>query len=256
MFIENIPLRFVGPGIVASLRELTGRDEFGVLGANTANAIKLLSTLLEESSPELRAADLVASDRDRLLAAVYERAFGDRIESTLVCAHCELPFDLDFSLRRVIQAVDERTSGERWRVRGDGLFESSSGTKFRLPTGRDELELAAIAPEAVGSMLLKRCAEASEWSEDQTAFEELLERVAPLLDFELVASCAECKHVHTIQFDIQTYVLGAIIAERRRLLAEINRLARAYSWSLEEILSLRRSDRRQFVELIENEYVT
>ena len=256
MFADTIPLRFAGPGIVASLRELTGRDEFGVVGANTANAIKLLSTLLADSTPELKAADLVASDRDRLLAAVYERAFGDRIESTLTCAQCQQPFDLDFSLKRVIKAVDERTSGEDWRALGDGLFESSSGARFRLPTGRDELELAALSRDAVESMLLKRCAEASEWSEDQTAFEELLERVAPLLDFELVASCAECKHVHTIQFDIQTYVLGALMAERRRLLAEINRLARAYSWSLEEILSLRRSDRRQFVELIENEYVT
>ena len=103
---------------------------------------------------------------------------------------------------------------------------------------------------------MKRCAEEGNWSAGRTAFEELLERVAPLLDLELVAPCAECGHVHTIQFDIQTYVLGAIMAERRRLLTEVNRLARAYSWSLEEILSLRRSDRRQFVELIENEYVT
>jgi hypothetical protein len=105
-------------------------------------------------------------------------------------------------------------------------------------------------------LLLSRCAEGGDWPEGGVAFEQLLEQVAPLLDLELIAPCAECGHVHTIQFDIQTYVLGAIVAERRRLLSEINRIARAYSWSLDEILSLRRSDRRQFVELIENEYVT
>jgi len=253
-------LRFVGSGFDTRLRELTGHDEFRVLGTNTANAINLLASLLEESALDeakrLNAADLVASDRDRLLAQVYKRAFGDRIESTLKCTRCAQPFDLDFSLHRVIKAVDERTADDEWQSLGDGRFENSAGVRFRLPTGRDELELAGLASDAVESLLLKRCVEESNWSKERSAFEELLERVAPLLDLELVAPCAECGHVHTIQFDIQTYVLGAIMAERRRLLKEINRLARAYSWSLDEILSLRRSDRRQFVELIENEYVT
>lgn len=260
MIAGSIPLRFVGSGLKARLRELTGRDEYRVLGTNTANAINLLSSLLEDSAlgegTQLEAADLVASDRDRLLAAVYERAFGDRIESTLTCARCCQPFDLDFSLDRVIKAIDEGTTSDEWQSLGDGRFENSTGVRFRLPTGRDELELAGLASGAVESSLLQRCAEESNWCAGRTAFEELLERVAPLLDLELVAPCAECGHVHTIQFDVQTYVLGAIMAERRRLLTEINRLARAYSWSLEEILSLRRSDRRQFVELIENEYVT
>jgi hypothetical protein len=255
MLVENIPLRFAGAGLNARLRELTGRDEFNVLGTNTANAIKLLASLIDEVSG-LEAAELVASDRDRLLAGVYKQAFGDRIESTLTCRRCAQPFDLDFSLHHVINRVDQRTVNEEWRSLGDGRFTSSTGAQFRLPTGKDELELSGLATEVVESLLLERCAEESTWAVDRTAFEELLERVAPLLDLELVAPCAECGHVHSVQFDIQTYVLGAILAERRRLLTEINRLARAYSWSLDEILSLRRSDRRQFVELIENEYVT
>jgi hypothetical protein len=255
MFAERIPLRFAGSGLQAQLRDLTGRDEFKVLGINTATAIKLLSSLLEETEG-LDACDLVASDRDRLLAAVYKQAFGDRIESTLTCAHCSQPFDLDFSLHRLIASIEERSKADEWRSLGDGRFQNSSGVKFRLPTGRDELELSTLNADKIEALLLQRCTEESEWRETPDAFEELIERVAPLLDLELVARCVECGHQHTVQFDIQTYVLGAIVGERRRLLAEINRLARAYSWSLDEILSLRRSDRRQFVELIENEYVT
>ena len=38
------------------------------------------------------AADLTAADRDRLLAALYEQAFGDRIDSTLTCAECARPW--------------------------------------------------------------------------------------------------------------------------------------------------------------------
>ena len=93
-----------------------------------------------------------------------------------------------------------------------------------------------------------------EWPEGVDEFEELLERIAPLIDLELLATCPECHHTHKVQFDIQTYLLGALVTERRRLLADINCIANAYSWSLDEILSLTRSDRRHLVELIETEY--
>ena len=258
MIAQTIPLRFAGAE-QARLRELTGRDEFAVGGLNTANAIQLLTSLIDTASvPEanqIHAVDLVAADRDRLLAAVYSEAFGDRIESTLTCARCDQPFDLFFSLKRLLSLMKEPSAGE-WKALGDGRFEAANGLTFRLPKGADELAIVGLAPEEIESWLLDRCTEGGEWPEGRIAFEQLLEEVAPLLSLELLAPCAECKHVHTVQFDIQSYVLGAILAERRRLLAEINRIASAYSWSLDEILSLTRSDRRQFVELIENEYVT
>jgi hypothetical protein len=259
MIAESIPLRFAGAIRIGCLRELTGRDEYTVAGASTANAINLLASLLDETSTSeresVRAVDLVAADRDRLLAAVCERAFGDRIESTLTCARCAQPFELYFSLRRLIESVNECTAVGEWKALGNGRFEGDDGVRFRLPDGNDELAIAGLASDEVESFLLSRCTEGGDWAEGRIAFEELLEQIAPLLDLELVAPCAECNHIHTIQFDIQSYLLGAIVGERRRLLSEINRIATAYAWSLDEILSLPRSDRRQLVELIENEHV-
>lgn len=256
MIAESIPLRFAGASRIARLRELTGRDEYAVSGASTTNAIELLASLLDKASTSetdpVRAVDLVAADRDRLLAVVYESAFGDRIESTLICAGCNQPFDLYFSLRRLIESVNERTAVGEWEALGDGRFEGAEGVRFRLPTGNEELAVAGLASNEVESLLLSRCTEDSDWPEGRIAFEEFLEQVAPMLDLELAAPCAECNHVHTIQFDIQSYLLGALVGERRRLLTEINRIASAYAWSLDEILSLTRSDRRQLVELIEN----
>ena len=257
---ETIPLRFAGVGRIARLRELTGRDEYGVKGASTGNAIALLDSLLE-SDPvtgaiEPPAADLVAADRDRLLAVVYKRAFGDRIESTLICARCREPFDLHFSLDRLIDSVSEAKSDVGWRVLEDGRFEVANGVTFRLPTGKDELVGDALSPAEAESLLQSRCIVEGIWSENHVGFQELLEQVAPLIDLELGAQCPECNHAQAVEFDIQTYVLGSIVAERRRLLTEINRIAKAYSWSLEEILSLSRSDRRQFVQLIESELLT
>lgn len=251
MFAETIPLRFAGDGKIARVRELTGRDEFSVLGTDTAHAIDLLTGLTDSASSVL---DLVATDRDRLLAAVYRSAFGDRIESTLTCNNCAEPFDLDFSLNSVIASVDETSNEGEWVRLDGGRFEAANGLSFRLPTGRDELEAIGRTTDEVESMLLLRCTDGREWPEGRAAFEELLERVAPIIDLELVATCPECRHVQKVQFDIQTYLLGALLAERRRLLADINCIARAYSWSLDEILSLARSDRRLLVELIENEY--
>lgn len=259
MFAETIPLRFAGDGGIAVVRELTGRDEFSVLGTNTANAIDLLSGLIDTASTadavRIGVIDLVAADRDRLLAAVYKRAFGDRIESTLTCKGCTQPFDIDFSLDSVITSINEANGVREWVRLSDGRFEAPNGVSFRLPTGRDELDaIGKTTREEVESMLLRRCTDGRAWPEGRVAFEEFLEQVAPLIDLELVASCPECHHVQKIQFDIQTYLLGALVAERRKLLSDINCIARAYSWSLDEILSLSRSDRRLLVELIENEY--
>ncbi len=259
MMAESISLRFAGTRRTAQLRELTGRDEYAVMGTSTANAIALLASLLEPDpatgTDKLRAADLVAADRDRLLAAVYRTAFGDRIESTLTCAKCEQPFDIDFSLQSAISSISNADETVECVQLDDGSFRAANGVSFRLPTGGDELAAIGATPQEVESLLLNRCTEDRGWPEGAVAFEELLELVAPLIDLELLARCPECNHVHKVQFDIQTYLLGALVAERRRLLGDINCIAAAYSWSLDEILSLTRSDRRHLVELIENEYV-
>src|ERR687896_188427 len=116
MISESIPLRFAEPGQVVRLRELTGRDEYSVDNVDTASAIDLLSKLLghaADTQTGVRAVELVGSDRDRLLAAVYKHAFGDRIESTLSCVRCGQTFHLDFSLQQLVESInDAKRSGE------------------------------------------------------------------------------------------------------------------------------------------------
>ncbi len=259
MIAERIPLRFAGAGRVAYLRALTGQDEFAVSGVGTDCAIDLLETLLEKPpalEPEpILATDLLAADRDRMLAAVYARAFGDRIESTLTCASCSQPFDLHFSLRALIESINERTAKAEWKAVGNGIFEGPKGLRLRLPTGQDELAVIGLPVDEGEEILWQRCSAGSNLSSSRNELEDLLEEIAPLLDLELLARCVECNFIHKIGFDIQSYLLSAIVAERRRLLFEINCLASAYTWSLDEILSLTRSDRRQLVQLIENEHV-
>lgn len=247
MIAEAVSLRFAAATVVR-LRELTGRDERAVSGAATADAIALLDALLEGVPG--RAADLTASDRDRLLAAVYSMAFGDTIQSTLTCQSCDSPFELDFSLRQLTDSLGG-DAGD-WVTVGDRIFQTPEGARFRLPTGRDELAIAGLSEAEAEDALLERCVQDG-WPGGAAAFQDELDRLAPLLDLELTAPCAECGHSHTVRFDIQSYLLGALLGEGHRLATEIHRLASAYGWGLEEILSLTRSERRQLAALIENE---
>jgi hypothetical protein len=82
---------------------------------------------------------------------------------------------------------------------------------------------------------------------------DALEAVAPVLDLDIGTACPECGARQSVHFDVQFYLLRAIAQERPLIAREIHRIASAYGWSLQEILGLRRSERRQFVELIESE---
>ncbi len=256
MSVQAVPLRFTSPR-TACLRELTGREERAVSSAGTADAIRLLDALFDGGAgrpePGFSAAALVTADRDRLLAAVYQRAFGDRIESTLTCTRCGRPFDLHFYVSQLTASLDGRAGDVACRALGKARFETTDGLCFRLPTGDDELAVADLGEREAESMLLSRCAETSPWPGGPNAFQDVLDRLAPLLDLELDAPCAECGSRHAVQFDIQSYLLNAILGERPLLIRAIHLLASNYGWSLDSILSLTRSERSQLIELIKND---
>ena len=254
---DTVPVRFSRGQSRVSVRELTGRDERAVADTGTASVIALLDALLvaEPGStvPPPPTDELVASDRDRLLVAIYRRSFGDRIENTLTCKRCGNRFDIDFSLDALANSLEHRHPRTPVVPIGENLFETSQGLRFRLPIGREELQFGRL-PGDEAQQALRRCCIGEAAAEiDDDALQTLLTEVAPLVDLDLDARCPECQQVHALQFDIQTYLLSALLGERRQLTLEIHRLATAYGWSLAEILSLPRSERRHFVELIDQE---
>lgn len=233
------------------LRELRGADEEAIRDVDTWSAIGLVDRLLVDAPGVAvrpgEAAALTAADRDRVLAALHARELGDRIASTATCPACDARFDLDFHLSALLDGLVPDRAGV---IADDaGGFTLADGTRFRVPTGQDELE-AAAAP-APGEALIRRCRLAGDGDPAEVA--EALERIAPLLDLELDAACPECGHVHAVRFDMQRFLLGRLLAESQQRTAEIHRLARGYGWSLSEILSLPRARRREHVDLIERE---
>jgi hypothetical protein len=251
------------------LRELSGGDERGaVRGTVTADALELLDRLLADarntSVRPVRAANLSAGDRDRLLATVYMRTYGTRISNTLRCAECGALYDIDFSLDDLVghrvPAAEDGTVGRSATQRlEDGSFQLPDGTRFRLPTGEDECATLGLPPVEAEQLLLDRCL-VERGAEDQSSdgklmarLQEALEALAPTLDVELDTVCAECGAHHPAGFDIEHYLLSALLEERPQLARDIHLLASTYGWSLSEILDLPRSQRRSLVALVEAE---
>jgi hypothetical protein len=235
----------------APLRELTGYDQRDVARPDTGTAIRLLDRVIErDAAPdEWTAAALTACDRDRALAALYRLTYGDRIVTTAFCGRCHQPFDVSFSLTDLESRLDAHAAGALAEPAPEGTFVTPTGSRFRLPTGHDELAVAAFPPETASQALMDRCL----LSGDASGVEEAMEDVAPVFDLELQATCPECSSEQPTRFDVQYYLLTSLEQERVSLLHEVHRLASAYGWSLEDTLGLRRSERRRLVEMIEAE---
>jgi hypothetical protein len=249
---ELVPLRFWrgSPGV--SLRELTGHDEMLVREVSTRTAVELLSHVVDDTA-HAQVETLTASDRDILLAEIYRQTFGPRIDTTVRCTACATPFDLTFSLDELVASVNRAEEQPTVKAQADGTFITQDGLHFRLPTAQAELEVAALPTEEAADKLAEWCILDAPRTFDASVLEAAIEQLAPVLDLEISTWCPECAVQQTVQFDIQFFVLRAIEQERAQLTRDIHRIASAYSWGLAEILDLRRTERRAFVELIDSE---
>jgi hypothetical protein len=235
------------------------------------------------------AAELVVSDRDRILADIYIRGFGDRISSTIECRRCGQPFDLSFSLRGLIRHLGEPGSsadrvgtsadqvgasadqvgssaewggssgewggspGEWGASPADGLYRLEDGTRFRLPTGADELAIQDVPEQQRAQRLLELCIVHDETGPGAAAAGELesaLAELAPLLSTDLLAVCPECSEEQPLHFDIQTLLFLRLAKEKWELVQDVHLLASTYKWSRAEILSLSREERRAYRAMI------
>ncbi len=257
MSMDYVALSFVPGTAWAGLRELCGHDEQMVEGAGTAVAIQLLDRLLADGPAKMiepgSAITLAAADRDRLLAAVYVRTFGSKIVGTITCRACANPFDLDFDLPDLTATLQPDGEFISAQENGQLTFRLADGRCFRLPTGEDELAVWHLAAEQAERELLRRCVIEGDPLVEPEQVQTAMNAVAPVLDLDLDALCPECGEKQSIHFDIQDYLLAALMSEQPRLTQEVHCIARAYGWGLSEILGLRRSQRRAYVDLIVTE---
>lgn len=245
----------------ATLREITGNEEQSISSTSTVDVIKLLETLLitnqSRSLQKENVVELTPWNRDCLVAAVYMRIYGKRIESTVNCKYCQKSFDLDFLLTDLLETLKPENISEKVIEIEEGLFELSDGVQFRLPNGEDEYAVRGLSQEQAVQELLNRCIHYVPENVDidirKKGLQYLMEEISPILDCELDARCPECGREQQVHFDLQNYLLRALMEERPQLMREIHALASNYNWNLSEILKLPRSQRRYLANLIDME---
>ncbi len=134
---------------------------------------------------------------------------------------------------------------------------------FRLPTS---LDLAAL----VGNMdvtesrhmLIERCVLQAEHKGQAIAVACLPETVIialaramlehdPQAEIEISLSCSGCDHSWTTVFDIVSFFWAELEAQAKRLLRDVDILARAYGWREPDILALSTVRRQFYLELVQ-----
>lgn len=233
------------PGGWIDLRPLTGHDERSVEGTGLFDALALIDRL-NCSRPGAAAGpgeaeSLSAPMRDRVLASIFTQNYGDAVSSSPLCRNCGKRYDLSFPLPRMLEAYPMECPP-------DGIYRADDGSRFRLPTGEDELAVFGLPPDAARKELLKRCMLEGDAG---PIVEAAMEKAAPLLSQEIDAVCPECGVRQTVGFDMGAYLLKKLLNDKERLPGEVHTLALAYGWGHDEILSLTRSERRRYIGLIE-----
>jgi hypothetical protein len=213
--------------------------------------------LLVAADPEMEREDLAALSmgrRDALLLALRCRVFGEILQAYAECPQCGGPLELHFP------AASIQTGGggvpEVLELSVDGIDLS-----LRFPTSVDLAAANAHGEMAAAKIaLLERCVEARKNEEPvkardlpAAAIEQIEHRLAeadPGAEIWLDLRCPFCEHSWQSLFDIAAFFWTEISACARRLLHEVDALARTYGWSEAEILGLTPVRRRAYLELV------
>jgi hypothetical protein len=188
------------------------------------------------------ALDLGVAQRDAALIAWRQALFGDEWRAFAQCPDCgamleyELPITPDM-FAEPAEVIDVEAQGRVWRL--------------RWPTSRDLAQAAACADHDVARQaLLARMLETSPQATPPTA--QLLEAVAAAHKgfWSVDLRCCACPRVWSVVFDAGEFLWREIRAAARRILRDVDAIARVYHWSEADILSMSETRRAAYLELL------
>jgi len=209
-------------------------------------------TLLAAASPgrtREELAGLSIGERDARLLQLRTLVLGTSAHGFAECPQCAER--VEFPVDTAPLALPKEVAAKPHEIEVNGTC-----VRFRLPNSRDLAEVVA-APDARQGLrrLVERCVmEVSPPNELSSENIEALSRAMldadPQAEVSLVLECPSCGHGWDALFDIADFFWSELAAMARRLLREIDALARAYGWSEREILSLPARRRQTYLELI------
>jgi hypothetical protein len=197
--------------------------------------------------------EMSLGSRDALLLKMRRQNFGDRLDAYTECPECHEQLEFTMSCGEFLgDAAAPDTTTKTVSIEGIHY-------NLRCPNSYD----AAIAAdcrsvEAAKRTLLSRCTstfdgasldiEALPESVQAGIAAELAEidtRVEMLMDL----ACPSCGHKWQSVFDVLPFIWTEIRARARRLLQEVDALARAYGWSETDILGMSDARRALYIQM-------
>jgi hypothetical protein len=192
--------------------------------------------------------DLPLGRRDELVLRLRRELDGDSLEAVAACPACGERAELVADAAAVC-ALGE-SSAPVAPVEVGGLR-----AEWRTPTTRDVA--AALSSDDVTAELLRRCIlriEAPGHDRGEIPVTEAPDRLRaavvdamaaadPVADLLIEVECPACVERFVVDLDVPRFVWDEIDVRARRLLNEVDLLARVYGWTESEVLAL--SDRRR-----------
>ncbi|WP_294533189.1 hypothetical protein [uncultured Rhodoblastus sp.] len=195
-----------------------------------------LSGLAQEA-----ALDLGVARRDAALMAWRRALFGSQWRAFAQCPACGTMLEYELP-----------TAPEMFAAPEDVLEISAEGRVWRLrwPNSRD-LARAAACPDrdAARGQLLARMLETPA---DDAPTALLLEAVAAAHKscWSVDLQCCACPRAWNVLFDAGEFLWRELRAAARRILREVDAIARVYHWSEAEILAMSEPRRAAYLELV------
>ena len=196
---------------------------------------------------------LSLGQRDELLLQVRRRTFGDRLDAYTECPSCRERLEFSLSCGSLLSDANIHEQREKTLT--------IEGIEFtvRCPDSRDAAGAAASGNvDAAIRVLLDRCVSRTQISScgsdslspsAHAVIAGELAAIDPRAEILLELSCPNCQHAWQGLFDIVTFLWAEIRAHARRLLQEVDVLARAYGWPEADILSLSEARRGLYLQM-------
>jgi hypothetical protein len=190
-------------------------------------------------------AGLTVAERDERLVALRTRLWGERLDAFAECPACGERLELAIDTG----ALGRAPEASSWSVAAGGVE-----VRFRLP---DSTDLAAAAacrdPDQRRRVLAGRCVEDGPDGELPegviAAMAARMAEVAGPADAAVAIACPACEHQWEEALDVPAFVWHELSVAARRLLGDVDTLARTYGWSEEAVLALPPHRRHRYVEL-------
>jgi hypothetical protein len=193
-------------------------------------------------------ADLTIGERDARLLQLRTLVLGPFATGFAECPQCGERVEFRIDIATLAQPKELAATPDEIDLDGTRI-------RFRLPTSHDLAEVVAAPDEAQGlRRLIERCViEPGSPNELPNEIVEALSQAMleadPQAEIIISLSCPGCGRRWELLFDIAQFFWNEIAAQARRLLREIDALARAYGWTEREILSLPAQRRQTYLEL-------